>query len=303
MKLCLVISIMFLAFTSGFGESPQNANSRRQPGKRVPAPGTVLKSPKDGLNYVWIPAGTLMLGCSPGDSQCAAAERPSHQVTITKGFWLGQTEVTVAAYKRFVAATGKQMPTEPNNSGAPLNAGWSNEAMPMVNVTWYEAQAYCGWAGGSLPTEAEWEYAARAGSTGARYGSLDEIAWYADNSGSQRLDSAKLGNEERADYLKRLIENGNDMHDAGLKRPNGFGLYDMLGNVSEWVNDWYDENYYQNSPSQDPSGPAREQERVMRGGSWNDFPWVVRVSSRSGIFPAYLNNNLGFRCGGKALAP
>ncbi|MGO8817133.1 MAG: formylglycine-generating enzyme family protein [Terriglobia bacterium] len=278
-------------------------NPAKSPAAEGPTPGTVKTNPKDGLKYVWIPAGTFMMGCSSSDSQCAAGERPAHQVTITKGFWMGQTDVPVAAYKRFVAVTGKQMPTEPNSSGKPLNPGWSNDAMPIVNVTWYEAQAYCGWAGGRLPSEAEWEYAARAGSTRACYGNLDEIAWYADNSGSQGLDSAKIGNEGQVDYLKRLNENGNDMQGVGLKRANGFGLYDMLGNVWEWVNDWYDQNYYQYSPPQDPPGPAREQVRVMRGGSWNDFPWLVRVSSRSGVFPAYSNNNLGFRCGVEAFVP
>ncbi len=87
-----------------------------------------------------------------------------------------------------------------------------------------------------------------------------------------------------------------------MKRPNAFGLYDVLGNVWEWVNDGYDPEYYQSSPPQNPSGPANVQLRVMRGGSWNDFPWLVRVSARSGVFPAYSNNNLGFRCTAEMLA-
>ncbi len=132
--------------------------------------------------------------------------------------------------------------------------------MPIVDVTWDDAQAYCSWAGGRLPTEAEWEYAARAGSTAARYGDLDEIAWYADNSGRQRLDSDRIWKEDQANYAKRLNENGNGMHEVGQKRANGFGLYDMLGNVWEWVNDWYDENYYKNSPS---PRPCRADERAV----------------------------------------
>ena len=189
-------------------------------------PGAVRLNPKDGLKYVWIPPGSFEMGCSPGDNECASDEKPPHRVTIAKGFWLGQTEVTVGAYKRFARATGKAMP-----AAVDFNPGWSNEQMPIVNVSWKDAQEYCTWAGGRLPTEAEWEYAARAGDTASRYGDLGEIAWYADNSGQKT-------------------------HEVGQKRANSFGLFDMLGNVSEWVNDWYDENYYQNSPSQDPKGPA-----------------------------------------------
>jgi formylglycine-generating enzyme required for sulfatase activity len=244
-----------------------------------------------------------MMGCSPGDTECGDDEKPPHQVTITKGFWLGQTEVTVGAYKRFAGATGRQMPPEPVE-GRPLNPGWGDEGMPIVDVTWDEAYAYCSWAGGRLPTEAEWEYAARAGSTAARYGDLDEIAWYADNSGRQRLDSERILKEDQANYAKRVNENGNGIHEVGQKRANGFGLYDMLGNVFEWVSDWYNENYYKNSPSQDPRGPTSGTVRVLRGGSWDDFPRDVRVSNRE-VWQVYRENDLGdgFRCGGEVFAP
>jgi formylglycine-generating enzyme required for sulfatase activity len=262
--------------------------------------GPVRENPKDSLKYVWIPPGTFMMGCSPGDNECKADEKPSHRVVITKGFWLGQTEVTVSAYKRFAAATGRQMPPQPNLSGRPLNPGWGDEAMPMVDVTWDNARAYCGWAGGRLPTEAEWEYAARAGSTVARYGDLHEIAWYADNTGRQRVDTSMTN---LTLYWQRLNENGNGMREVGQKRANGFGLFDMLGNVWEWVNDWYEQNYYQNSPSQDPAGPASGTERVLRGGSWGSPAGYLRVSHRRGYNPGSRNEFYGFRCGGEVFAP
>jgi formylglycine-generating enzyme required for sulfatase activity/transcriptional regulator of met regulon len=265
------------------------------------AAGAVRENSTDGLKYVWIPPGTFMMGCSPGDDlKCRGDEKPSHKVTLSNGFWMGQTEVTVGAYQRFAAATGRQMPLEPNSGGRPLNPGWRNQALPIVNVTWEDAHAYCGWAGERLPTEAEWEYAARAGSTGARYGDLDEIAWYADNSGRQRLDSSMIN---LTLYWKRLSENGNLMHEVGQKRANSFGLFDMLGNVWEWVNDWYDQNYYQNSPAQDPSGPASGTERVLRGGSWGSPPSFVRVSNRRWYNPGSRNDFYGFRCGGEVFKP
>jgi formylglycine-generating enzyme required for sulfatase activity len=237
-----------------------------------PTAGQVRENPKDGLKYVWIPPGTFMMGCSPGDKECYSDEKPSHRVTISKGFWMGQTEVTVGAYKRFVAATGRQMPNAPG-----FNSGWANDNMPIVYVMWNDARDYCTWAGGRLPTEAEWEYAARGGSTEARYGNLDEIAWYVRNSGDQT-------------------------HEVAQKRANGFGLFDMLGNVWEWVNDWYGENCYAASPERDPRGPDRGGYRVLRGGSWGDGPGVVRVSGRTGVSPGYAVSG-GFRCGGEVFAP
>jgi serine/threonine-protein kinase len=255
------------------GSPTQPATAKTPPAAVSTAVGTAEVNPKDGLKYVWIPPGTFMMGCSPGDNECSAEEKPAHQVKVTEGFWMGQTEVTVGAYKRFAAATARQMPPEPYSSWRPFNPGWGDVAMPIVDVTWDDAQAYCNWAGGRLPTEAEWEYAAHGGSTEARYGPIDQVAWYASNSGQKT-------------------------HEVGQKRANRFGLYDMLGNVWEWVNDWYDENYYKNSPAQDPAGPAIGQLRVLRGGSWFNDSRGVRVSDRNRGLPDGWNNFVGFRCGG-----
>ena len=239
--------------------------------------GEVRVNPNDGLKYVWIPPGIFQMGCSPGDTECGSEEKPRHQVTITKGFWLGQTEVTVGAYKGFTMATGQQMPPNNNLNGGPLNAGWGDEAMPIVNVSWDDAHEYCTWAGGRLPTEAEWEYAARAGTTESRYGPIDHVAWYASNS-------------------------GNKTHDVAQKRPNAFNLYDMLGNEWEWVNDWYGENYYPASPERDPQGPESGQFRVLRGGSYALDPRYVRASSRGRYNPGWLDFG-GLRCVREVASP
>jgi len=243
------------------------------PAAEKPGPGTVRSNPKDGLKYVWIPAGTFVMGCSPGDSKCVDVEKPAHRVTITRGFWLGQTVVTLGAYKRFASATGRALP-----AGLFFVTGVTDEKMPIVNMSWYDGQAYCSWAGGRLPSEAEWEYAARGGSTEATYGPLNDVAWEIANSGGKP-------------------------HEVGQKRANGFGLYDMLGSVLEWVNDWYDENYYRTGPSQDPTGPASGESRVLRGGSWMNHPVNIRASFRLPFNPDKRVFSFGFRCNLDALAP
>ena len=227
----------------------------------------VRVNPQDALKYVWIAPGNFLMGCSPGDNDCSALEKPAHQVTLSRAYWIGQTEVTVGAYKRFVGATKAKMPPV-----APkLDRGWKRDTFPIVDVIWEEANQYCAWTGGRLPTEAEWEYAARGGSPQARYGDLTAIAWSKENAGNQT-------------------------HEVAAKQANGFGLYDTLGNVWEWVNDWFDPNYYPSGAAQDPSGPATGQEKVLRGGSWIVDPKLLRASDRYSIKPDARSDFFGFRC-------
>jgi formylglycine-generating enzyme required for sulfatase activity len=244
-------------------------------------------NPQDGQPYVWVPPGSFEMGCSPGDDGCIDDEKPSHHVTISAGFWMGQTPVTLEAYERFVRAGGGRMPPPPDFP--------QDHDHPVVNVTWNSALGYCQWAGGRLPTEAEWEYAARAGNA-ALCGELDEIAWYADNSGRSRLDSASLWASDQTNYAKRLRDNGNQTRPVGKKTPNGFGLYDILGNVWEWCSDWYGEKYYQVSEEISPQGPSAGEYRVLRGGSWTNLPRYVGLSNRLWYNPGERSVSFGFRC-------
>jgi formylglycine-generating enzyme required for sulfatase activity len=217
---------------------------------------------KDGLTYVWIPPGTFMMGCSPLYSECYGNEKPAHSVTITKGFWMGQTPVTQAAFQRVKGFNPSR---------------FRGDQMPVEQVTWFAASDYCSAVGLRLPTEAEWEYAARAGSPALTYGDIDSIAWYARNSGNQT-------------------------HDVAQKQPNAWKLYDMLGNVLQWTADWYDQNYYSQSPSQDPRGPLSGKGRVVRGTAWY-IDGGVRVPGRSPSEPGYRNGPYGFRCAGEGDMP
>lgn len=226
----------------------------------------VKTNPKDGQSYVWVPPGTFRMGCSEGDHACDPVEEPSHRVTITKGFWIGQTEVTVRAYKQYATATAQNMPPAPV-----FNPNWKMEDHPVVFISWDQAAGYCRWQGGRLPTEAEWEYAARGGSPAARSGNLDAIAWYDSNSGEST-------------------------HPVAQKRPNGFGLYDMFGNAWEWVADWYGRSYYANSPAADPPGPRSGQKRILRGNAWINNAMNLRVSFRNWGPPEIQHRDIGFRC-------
>jgi TonB family protein len=200
----------------------------------------------DGQRYVWIPPGVFTMGCSPGDTECDNNEKPPHQVRIAGGFWLGQTEVTQAAYMR---VTG----------GNP--SSHKGDQLPVETLTWNNAANYCRAISGRLPTENEWEYAARGGVTWARYGNLDAVAWNAGNGGAMT-------------------------HPVASKQQNAFGLYDMLGNVWEWVEDSY-------------AGTAS---KILRGGSTQADATHARASRRWVTEPAAAIYR-GFRCAGEFTEP
>ncbi len=263
----------------------------------------VVVNPKDGAEMVWVPAGEFTMGST--DKQTAAeskrwlkpspqiikveydAEKPQHKVFMD-GYWMYKYEVTVAQYRKFCAATKREMPDPPS-------WGWE-EKHPMVNVDWQDAAEYAKWAGVVLPTEAQWEKAAR-GTDGRIY------PWGND------WDASKCASSDRTS-LRRTQSVGS--YPTGA---SPYGCMDMAGNVEEWCADWYDPNYYANAPTKNPTGPSGAVKfealsrsykgaRVFRGGSWlvhsNDS---CRCASRYSRYtprrldaPTAGNYLIGFRC-------
>jgi formylglycine-generating enzyme len=255
---------------------------------------------------VLIAGGTFRMGTDEG----MPFEGPAHEVSI-KSFWMDRHEVTVAEFSRFVAATGYQTEAERFGwsgvfdvasgewrkiDGADWRhpegpAGVAAPDEPVTHVSYADAAAYAKWAGKRLPTEAEWEYAARGGLAGKRYSWGDEL----------RPDGRPAANWWQGEFPARnTIEDGFAGR-APVERfaPNGFGLYDMGGNVWEWCADWFGADYYAVSPASDPKGPPVGDERVIRGGSWmcsENYCTNYRVAGRGRTSPDSGLNNLGFRC-------
>jgi formylglycine-generating enzyme required for sulfatase activity len=220
------------------------------------------------IEMLLVPPGTFQMGCIMGSNQygCYSWEQPVHQVTLTNAFYLGRYEVTQAQW----IATMRNNPSY----FVAGNDYPGSDARPVERVSWNMIQGYLSATGFRLATEAEWEYACRAGTQTPFYnGSTDEstvgtLAWYPPNSSSQT-------------------------HAVGGKLANAFGLHDMLGNVWEWVNDWY--GPYPSGAQTDPTGPVSASLRVFRGGSWTNDSIDVRSSNRLGESPGGTSYIIGFR--------
>jgi formylglycine-generating enzyme required for sulfatase activity len=198
-------------------------------------------NPQDGLVYVWVAGGSYYTGCTSDDEECMGRERHRQLIVIDHGFWMGKTEVTQAAFERVMGVNPSR---------------YRGQLHPVEQVDWQSARTYCSRIGMRLPTESEWEFAAAGGIDAPRYGSVDSIAWYDPNS-------------------------GDSTHDVGGKQPNAYGLYDMLGNVWEWVED------------QSNIDPHR---KIMKGGSFYNISRDIRMPNRETPLEDMRHRNVGFRC-------
>jgi sulfatase modifying factor 1 len=265
---------------------------------------------------LFIRGGTFQMGSKHGESD----EQPVHSVTVSD-FYLGKYEVTVAEFKAFVDASGYSTDAE-KDGGSTIWTGlswdkraginWRHDAEgklrpqseynhPVIHVSWNDATEYCKWLSRQsgktyrLPTEAEWEYAAGNGSRHTKYswGNGDPSG----KNGGNVTDESKRPGDGVSWATK--FEGYNDGYwytaPVGSYNPNDFGLHDMTGNVWEWCSDWYDSDYYKNSPSSNPTGPSSGSSRVLRGGSWADGPQSCRVAYRGDGTPGVRYSGTGFR--------
>jgi formylglycine-generating enzyme required for sulfatase activity len=245
-------------------------------GIRMTAPkedhSTVLKSSGAPIEnpMITISSGEFILGSEDGGLD----ERPAHPVFLS-AYAISQFEITQSQYQEFVKITGHRSAL----SRYVKNIERFNDMnQPVVYVSWLDAEKFCGWRGERLPTEAEWEKAAKGGRP---------QSWPWGNA-PDSLYGNFLGGEDGSAYASFV--------GSFQKNKSEYGIYDMAGNAQEWVADWYDDYYYKTGPSRDPTGPDRGEQKVLRGGSWNDSHLAGRTTTRTRMFPDYRDTTTGFRC-------
>jgi formylglycine-generating enzyme required for sulfatase activity len=267
-----------------------------------------------GIQLVKIPAGEFRMG-SPASEEGHSDVEVQRKVRITRPFWLGRHEVTVGQFRQFVEATGYRTTLEETGGSGfgydPAakaieilpkfnwkNTGFGNDDHPVVNLSWDDSQAFCAWlskkedATYRLPTEAEWEYACRAGTT-TRYstGEAEEsLKGYANVS-----DAAFLAKYPDASWSLEWNDGHPFTAPVGSLKPNAWGLHDMHGNAWEWCSDWYQPDYHRVSPVEDPRGPKTGEKRIVRGGAFTNRLRYVRSADRNADRPGYRYNFTGFR--------
>jgi sulfatase modifying factor 1 len=263
---------------------------------------TKIKQTAGIIGMVLIPAGEFQMGDAFNEGNIS--ERPVHKVYLD-AFYIDKYEVTNAEYRKFVQATGHKEP----EGAIYVNGSWvrgkpwqdenyNSDNQPVVCVSWNDAKAYADWAGKRLPTEAEWEKAARGGLTGKKYVWGDE--WPTSSKAGNISDTStkKIFKDWDLAFIGGYDDGYAYTAPVGKFTPNGYGLYDMSGNVWEWCADWYDPGYYAKSPKSNPKGPSSGELRVFRGGSWcyTDAD-NLRVATRGfDLDPSYNDDSVGFRC-------
>lgn len=278
-----------------------------------------------GISFASIPAGTFLMGSPTADRDADDDEFPQHPVSLTKPFELAIYPVTLNAFRQFVEATGYLTDAERDQRG-----GWgfnpaSDEAFdlpfeqkphftwrnpgfqqtkdhPVINVSWNDATAFCEWLTQResltyrLPTEAEWEYSCRGGAVSRFYNSDEEESLHAI---ANIADLSLKRVHDKISWTAPWDDGFPFTSPVGSFQPNGFGIYDTLGNVWEWCGDWYADDHYvraaKENPLLNPRGPDRGTDRVLRGGSWLNVAVIARCAIRNGSLPNYRDTFTGFR--------